>query len=140
MHLHHTTTVHEDNIFRPVSDFTAVWILQACFYCLTPGYDWPHLGLGIGEGGERDNAFAQSLGASVAKVLGRIHEEGVLYRDVALRNVLLQQVTRQFSSLSAPRRDRPCYPSSTEGQLAPGVGKPGAGQLATGVLSSSLSS
>lgn len=37
--------------------------------------------------------WAQSLTTEVRKALGRIHEKGVLHRDVALRNVLVQKFT-----------------------------------------------
>lgn len=55
---------------------------------------WPRLELDLGRGGEADRSFARSLTAEVMKALGRIHEKGVLHRDVALRNVLVQRFTR----------------------------------------------
>lgn len=57
---------------------------------------WPRLGLGLGTGEEADRSFAhaQTLTADVMKALGRIHDKGVLHRDVALRNVLVQKFTR----------------------------------------------
>lgn len=59
--------------------------------------EWPHLGLGLRKTGETDRAFAQTLVVEVQKALGRIHEKGVLHRDVALRNVLLQEAARLAS-------------------------------------------
>lgn len=77
-------------------DFTGLLLLSDAGFGLDA---WPRLGLGLGEGGEADRSWAQSLTAEVSKALGRIHEKGVLHRDVALRNVLVQKVTRPIGPL-----------------------------------------
>lgn len=66
--------------------------------------NWPCLGMGIGEAGEADRSFTQSLIAEVTKSLGRIHKKGVLHRDIALRNIMVKKITR-YGSPSHPTFD-----------------------------------
>lgn len=58
--------------------------------------EWGRLGIrGLGKGRAIDRAFAQSLTKEVRNALVKIHGAGVLHRDVALRNVMLQEITRR---------------------------------------------
>lgn len=58
---------------------------------------WASIGGGIGYGGEADHAFTRALQIEVSKALGKIHEAGILHRDVALRNVLVQHYTLEWT-------------------------------------------
>lgn len=51
---------------------------------------WNYVGGGLGHGGEADRAFVRALAVEARRALMKIHEAGVLHRDVALRNVLVR--------------------------------------------------
>lgn len=55
---------------------------------------WRYVGGGLGYGGEADHAFTQTLKDETRKALAKIHQAGVLHRDVALRNVLVRHFAR----------------------------------------------
>lgn len=64
--------------------------------------EWPRLGIrGVGNGGEVDRRFTCALTKEVQNVLIKIHGAGVLHRDVALRNVMLQEITRRGTASRA---------------------------------------
>lgn len=56
---------------------------------------WGFIGGGVGHGGETDHAFTRALQVEVFKALGSIHKAGILHRDVALRNILIQRYNLQ---------------------------------------------
>ncbi|POS80747.1 hypothetical protein DHEL01_v200834 [Diaporthe helianthi] len=60
--------------------------------------EWSRLGIrGVGKGGDIDRSFVRALTTEVRNALVKIHRAGVLHKDVALRNVMLQEITRRGS-------------------------------------------
>lgn len=92
---------HEEALYYRGWLFTGLLLLGYGGY---PTRYWSSLGLGIadGENGEADRLFVRALTAEVQKALALVHKAGVVHNDVALRNVLITEASRQDISGSEP--------------------------------------
>lgn len=88
---------HDRCLWRCDVRFTGLLLLS---YAGLGMEDWPSLGLGLGEKGPADEAFVRTLAVEVQSALARIHDAGVLHRDLALRNVLVAKASREGSARS----------------------------------------
>jgi hypothetical protein len=87
----------------PEEDAVWYYVPYTCLLLLSwAGYgvgSWSRLGLGLSESHSAmtnlDRNFSDTLSKAALEALSKIHKAGVLHGDVALRNVMLRNITRR---------------------------------------------